>query len=57
MVYVWKQKTNKQEPFESSSFTRFSVEGQNQFERGKIKERIGTGSFATLADSTMGKED
>ena len=39
-------------------FTRFSVEGQNQFERGKIKERdLGTGSFATLADSTMGEED
>ena len=39
-------------------FTRFSVEGQNQFERGKIKERdFGAGSFATLADSTMGEED
>ena len=39
-------------------FTRFSVEGQNQFERGKIKERdLGMGSFATLADSTMGEED
>ena len=39
-------------------FTRFSVEGQNQFERGKIKERdFGSGSFATLADSTMGEED
>ena len=39
-------------------FTRFSVEGQNQFERGKIKERdLGAGSFATLADSTMGEED
>ena len=39
-------------------FTRFSVEGQIQFERGRIKERdFGTGSFATLADSTMGEED
>ena len=39
-------------------FTRFSVEGQNQFERGKIKERdFGSGSFATLADSTMGEEE
>ena len=39
-------------------FTRFSVEGQNQFERGRIKERdFGSGSFATLADSTMGEED
>jgi RNA polymerase-binding transcription factor DksA len=39
-------------------FTRFSVEGQNQFERGKIKERdFGAGSFATLADSTMGEEE
>jgi len=39
-------------------FTRFSVEGQNQFERGKIKEKdFGSGSFATLADSTMGEED
>ena len=39
-------------------FTRFSVEGQNQFERGKIKEKdFGAGSFATLADSTMGEED
>jgi len=39
-------------------FTRFSVEGQIQFERGKIKERdFGSGSFATLADSTMGEEE
>jgi len=39
-------------------FTRFSVEGQNQFERGRIKEKdFGSGSFATLADSTMGEED
>jgi RNA polymerase-binding transcription factor DksA len=39
-------------------FTRFSVDGQNQFERGKIKTRdFGSGSFATLADSTMGEED
>ena len=39
-------------------FTRFSVEGQNQYERGRIKEKdFGAGSFATLADSTMGEED
>ena len=39
-------------------FTRFSVDGQNQFERGKIKEKdFGSGSFATLADSTMGEEE
>ena len=39
-------------------FTRFSVEGQNQYERGRIKEKdFGTGTFATLADSTMGEED
>jgi len=39
-------------------FTRFSVEGQNQFERGKIKEKdLAAGSFATLADSTMGEEE
>jgi RNA polymerase-binding transcription factor DksA len=39
-------------------FTRFSVEGQMQYERGKIKEKdFGSGSFATLADSTMGEEE
>jgi RNA polymerase-binding transcription factor DksA len=39
-------------------FTRFSVEGQNLYERGRIKEKdFGTGTFATLADSTMGEED
>ena len=39
-------------------FTRFSVEGQNQYERGRIKEKdLGTGTFATLADSTMGEDD
>ncbi len=39
-------------------FTRFSVEGQIEFERGKIKDRdLGAGSFATLADSTMGEEE
>ena len=39
-------------------FTRFSVEGQNQYERGRVKEKdLGTGTFATLADSTMGEDD
>ena len=51
-------KTYKQESLESSSLHPFLGRRTNQFERGKIKERdLGMGSFATLADSTMGEED
>ena len=39
-------------------FTRFSLEGQNQFEQRKTKEQdSGSGAFATISDSTMGVEE
>ena len=39
-------------------FTRFSLEGQTQFEQRKKKDRdSGAGTFATIADSTMGQDD
>ncbi len=39
-------------------FTRFSLEGQNQFEQRSTREQdSGSGVFATIADSTMGVEE
>ena len=39
-------------------FTRFSLEGQTQFEQRNRKDRdSGGGVFATIADSTMGQDD
>jgi len=39
-------------------FTRFSLEGQTQFEQRNRKDRdLGGGVFATIADSTMGQDD
>lgn len=39
-------------------FTRFSLEGQTQYEQRKRKDRdIGGGVFATISDSTMGQDD
>ena len=55
------QQTNK--PINKSRlravpFTRFSLEGQNLFESNNRKDRDqGAGTFATIADSTMGEDD
>ena len=39
-------------------FTRFSLEGQTQFEQRNRNDRYsGGGVFATIADSTMGQDD
>jgi RNA polymerase-binding transcription factor DksA len=39
-------------------FTRFSLEGQAQYEQRKRKDRdFGGGVFATISDSTMGQDD
>jgi len=39
-------------------FTRFSLEGQTQYEQRKRKDRdVGGGVFATISDSTMGQDD
>jgi len=39
-------------------FTRFSLEGQTQYEQRNRKDRdAGGGVFATIADSTMGQDD
>ncbi len=55
------QQTNKpinKNRLRAVPFTRFSVEGQNLFERSNRKDReLGTGVFATISDSTMGEED
>ncbi len=55
------QQTNK--PINKSRlravpFTRFSLEGQNLFESSNRKDRDqGSGSFATISDSTMGEDE
>ena len=39
-------------------FTRFSLEGQSQYEQRSTREQdSGSGAFATIADSTMGVEE
>ena len=55
------QETNKpinKNRLRAVPFTRFSLEGQNLFESSNRKDRdLGTGTFATIADSTMGEDD
>jgi RNA polymerase-binding transcription factor DksA len=39
-------------------FTRFSLEGQTQYEQRNRKDRdMGGGIFATISDSTMGEDN
>lgn len=55
------QETNKpinKNRLRAVPFTRFSLEGQNLFESSNRKDRdLGAGTFATIADSTMGEDD
>ena len=55
------QETNKpikKNRLKAVPFTRFSLEGQDLFEKRKVREGNNiTGTFATLADSTLGTED
>ena len=55
------QETNKpikKNRLKAVPFTRFSVEGQDLFEQRKIKEGgSSVGTFATIADSTLGVDD
>ena len=55
------QETNKpikKNRLKAVPFTRFSLEGQDLFEKRKIREGgISVGAFATIADSTLGVED
>jgi RNA polymerase-binding transcription factor DksA len=52
------KKPIKKNRLKAVPFTRFSVEGQDLFEKRKIKEGGSTtGAFATIADSTLGVEE
>lgn len=55
------QETNKpikKNRLKAVPFTRFSLEGQDLFEKRKIREGgISVGAFATISDSTLGVED
>jgi len=52
------QKPIKKNRLKAVPFTRFSLEGQDLYEKRKIKEGgISSGAFATIADSTLGVED
>ena len=55
------QETNKpikKNRLQAVPFTRFSLEGQIQYEKSSRRERdSGAGAFATIADSTMGQDD
>ena len=52
------KKPIKKSRLKAVPFTRFSVEGQDLFEKRKIKEGGSTtGAFATIADSTLGVEE
>ena len=52
------QKPIKKARLKAVPFTRFSLEGQAQYEGRKTKDRESTsGAFATISDSTMGQED
>ena len=52
------KKPIKKNRLKAVPFTRFSVEGQDLFEKRKIKEGgSSTGAFATIADSTLGVEE
>lgn len=52
------QKPIKKARLKVVPFTRFSLEGQTQYEQRNRKDRdSGGGVFATIADSTMGQDD
>jgi len=52
------QKPIKKARLKVVPFTRFSLEGQTLYEQRKHKDRdTGGGTFATIADSTMGMDD
>ena len=52
------KKPIKKNRLKAVPFTRFSVEGQDLFEKRKIKEGGSTtGAFATISDSTLGVEE
>jgi len=52
------QKPIKKNRLKAVPFTRFSLEGQDLYEKRKIKEGgSSTGAFATIADSTLGVEE
>ena len=52
------KKPIKKNRLKAVPFTRFSLEGQDLFEKRKIKEGGSTtGAFATIADSTLGVEE
>ena len=55
------QETNKpikKNRLQAVPFTRFSLEGQMQYEKSSRRERdSGAGAFATISDSTMGQDD
>lgn len=55
------QETNKpikKNRLQAVPFTRFSLEGQMQYEQSSRRERdSGAGAFATISDSTMGQDD
>jgi RNA polymerase-binding transcription factor DksA len=52
------QKPIKKNRLKAVPFTRFSLEGQDLYEKRKIREGGSTtGAFATLADSTLGTEE
>ena len=52
------QKPIKKNRLKAVPFTRFSLEGQDLYEKRKIKEGgSSAGAFATIADSTLGVEE
>ena len=52
------KKPIKKNRLKAVPFTRFSLEGQDLFEKRKIREGgSSTGAFATIADSTLGVEE
>ena len=52
------KKPIKKNRLQAVPFTRFSLEGQMQYEKNSRRERdSGAGAFATISDSTMGQDD
>ena len=52
------KKPIKKNRLQAVPFTRFSLEGQMQYEQSSRRERdSGAGAFATISDSTMGQDD
>ena len=52
------KKPIKKNRLQAVPFTRFSLEGQMQYEKSSRRERdSGAGAFATISDSTMGQDD